>query len=187
MKKIIKILLFIVVGIVIILTAVYAYYDGFKSVNFEVRKTGGEIFVYNKVLGDYSQSPVIMDSIYYALLNDYKIETTKGAGIYYDSPDKVAPNLRRSDVGCLLDTPVDSITMATISKRFKVKTMPEGDYIITQFENKGWPSIMVGIMKIYPALNDYIEKTDYKKDGPIMEIYDTPNKVIIYRKEALNK
>ncbi|MDU1889443.1 MAG: GyrI-like domain-containing protein [Dysgonomonas sp.] len=185
MKKLVKILLAIIIGIVIIISAVYAYYGGFKSVDFEIENTGGEIFVYESVTGNYNQSPVVMESVYYALLNDFKIETTKGVGIYYDNPQQVEESKLRSDLGCFLDTPVDSITMANLSARFKIKTMPQGEYIVTKTPNKGVMSIMVGIIKVYPAMNNYIEKNGYKNEGAVTEIYDTPTKTIIYRKEAV--
>ncbi|EGK00622.1 MULTISPECIES: GyrI-like domain-containing protein [Dysgonomonas] len=184
MKKLVKILLALVIGIIILLTAVYAYYGGFRTVNFEEKETGGEVFVYENVTGDYSQSPVVMDSIYYALLNDYKIETTKGAGMYYDNPQQVEKSKLRSEIGCILDTPLDSMQMVVLSSRFKVKTLPKSDYIVGEFPNKGMISTMVGIMKVYPAMTKYIETTDYKADGPVIEIYDVPAKVIIYRQSV---
>lgn len=185
MKKLVKVLLIIVVGIVVILTSVYAWYGGFKTINFEIKKTGGEVFVYENITGDYSQSPVVMDNIYYALLNDYKIETTKGAGIYYDNPQYVDKSKLRSEIGCILDAAIDSIQMAELSTRFKVKTLPEGDYIVSEFPRKGMMSIFVGIMKVYPAMAKYIEKAGYKDAGPVTEVYDEPSKAIIYRKEAI--
>ena len=45
---------------------------------------------------------------------------------------------------------------------------------------------MFGIMKVYPALDKYLKEHKYS-DSPIMEIYDVPNKKIIYRKEIIEK
>ena len=44
---------------------------------------------------------------------------------------------------------------------------------------------MIGIMKVYPALNNYIKANGYSEEGPIMEIYDLPNNKIRYLKEAI--
>ncbi|MDR0874503.1 MAG: hypothetical protein LBN27_13735, partial [Prevotellaceae bacterium] len=57
-------------------------------------------------------------------------------------------------------------------------------YVVTEFPFKGGMSIMVGLMKVYPALAKYIESQNLK-DSPIMEIYDVQNKVVIYRKEVV--
>ena len=42
-------------------------------------------------------------------------------------------------------------------------------------------------MKVYPALNRYIRNYNLSEDGYVMEIYDVPNKRIIYRKEIRSK
>jgi hypothetical protein len=78
----------------------------------------------------------------------------------------------------------DSVTIAKLSMKYQVKILPESKYIVTEFPFKGGMSIMVGIMKVYPAIAKYIEKKDLK-DGYIMEIYDCPNKIITYRKEII--
>jgi hypothetical protein len=37
------------------------------------------------------------------------------------------------------------------------------------------------MIKVYPVIEKYVTENNYQ-DGPIMEIYDVPNKKIIYRK-----
>lgn len=180
-----RILIIVFISIIVLFLSVYAYFGGFRTVEFEERNTGGEIFVYEKVTGNYKQSPVVMDSIYYALLNDFGIETTKAVGVYYDNPQHVEEAKLRSEIGCLLDTPVDSILIAKLSDRFKVKALPEGRYVIGEFPNKGSLSVIVGILNVYPALDKFINERRYKVNGPITEIYDVPSKKIIYRQKMM--
>lgn len=187
MKKVLIIILIVIAVIAAVLCGIYGYYGGFSTVEFKVAEQKEEIFVYEDVIGDYSQSPIYMDSVYYGLLNDFKIETTRGAGIYYDNPEQVEKSKLRSQLGCLLDNPVDSAQMVAISSRFKVKTIPQGSYIISEFPHKGMMSVMVGIMKVYPAMNEYIEVNGYSADSPVIEIYDTPKQVIIYKKATEKK
>ena len=78
-----KIALVIIVLIVSLFVLAYAYYGGFKNISFRVEEQGGETVVYEAMVGDYNQTPKVQDKIYNALLNDEKIETTKGFGIYY--------------------------------------------------------------------------------------------------------
>ena len=87
--KTIKIILVVLAILVIALAGFYAYYGGFKKINISVSKTGGDILIYEVIQGDYKQSGVIMDKIYYALLNEDNIETFKGFGLYFDNPQKV--------------------------------------------------------------------------------------------------
>jgi hypothetical protein len=84
-----KILLIAIVCILIICVVVYAYYGGFKSLKIQIAMQGGEFVIYDTIVGDYSQSGIVMDKIYYSLLNDSKIETYKGYGKYFDNPQKL--------------------------------------------------------------------------------------------------
>lgn len=180
-----RILIIVFISIIVLFLSVYAYFGGFRTVEFEEKNTGGEIFVYENVTGSYRQSPVVMDSIYYALLNDFGIETTKGAGIYYDNPQLVEEENLRSEIGCLLDTPADSILMAKLSDRFKVKVLPEGRYVVGEFPNKGSFSVIVGVLKVYPALDKFISERRSRMNSSVTEIYDVPSKKIIYRQKMM--
>ena len=183
--KIMKIVLLIIIVLIITIIVTYAYYGGFKKINFSVEEQGGEILVYENMIGDYKQTPTVSDKVYYSLLNDYGIATTKGFGIYYDNPKEVEKSKLRSEIGCIVEN-LDSVTIDKLSNKFQIKTQPFKNYITTEFPFKGKLSVMFGIMKVYPALEKYLKEHRYS-DSPIMEIYDVPNKKIIYRKEIIEK
>jgi len=180
--KIIKVILIVFVVLAVSFVAVYAYYGGFKKISFRIENQGGETVVYEDVTGDYSQAGRVTDKIYNTLLNDEKIETTKGYGIYYDNPQQVAKEKLRSEMGCIVED-IDSAALARLVEKYQVKTLPQSDFIVTEFPFKGKLSIFFAIMKVYPALGKFCEKQGYI-ESPIIEIYDMPNKKIIYRKEA---
>jgi hypothetical protein len=179
--KVIKIVLIIIVVLAVSLVVICAYYGGFKKIDFRIEHQGGETAVYETVMGDYSQSSKVMDRIYYSLLNDEKIEITNGFGTYYDNPKNVAKEKLRSEIGCIIEN-VDSATLVRLAEKHQVKTLLHGDFVVTEFPFKGKFSIFVAIMKVYPALDKFCEEHGYIY-GPIIEIYDMPNKKIIYRKE----
>jgi len=124
-----------------------------------------------------------MDKVYYSLLNDYKIETFKGFGIYYDNPQKVEKSKLRSEIGCIIENK-DLDKIKDLPSNFKIKVLPEKEYITTVFPFKGKMSIMVSLMKVYPALGKFAQKHELK-GGAVMEIYDMPNKKIYYRQEII--
>jgi DNA gyrase inhibitor GyrI len=177
--KIIKIIFAIIVAIMALLVIAYAYYGGFQTVTFSEKKQGGEVIVYEEMIGDYSQTPKVQEKIYQTLLNDEKIETTKGFGIYYDHPKKVETSKLRSEVGCIVDG-LDSAAMAKLSEKYNVKTLPISDCVVAEFPYKGVPSIFISMMKVYPALEKYCTQQGIRNET-VMEIYDIGNKVIIYR------
>jgi len=176
-----KIPLIIIGLIVAIILMLYAYYGGFKKVSFSIEIQGGEMLVYREMTGDYSKSGKLMDEIYYALLNDYGIETYKGFGIYYDNPRDVEKSKLRSEVGCIIEEN-DLIKLTLLSGDLKTKRYPETKCVVTEFPHKGMISIFMGILKIYPALIKYVDNNNLDAYGAVMEIYDVPNKKIIYRK-----
>ena len=179
--KTLKIVLSIIAALIILIVIAYAYYGGFKTISFRVEEQGGETIVYKEMIGDYSQTPKVQDKIYYALLNDEKIETTKGFGIYYDNPKEVEKSKLRSEVGCIIEG-LDSVAIAKLAEKYNVKTLPVNNCIVTEFPYKGMVSVFVGIMRVYPAFEKYCKQQE-SGNSPMMEIYDIPNKTIIYRKE----
>jgi len=184
--KIMKILFIAIICILIICLIVYAYYGGFKSLKIQIAEQGGEVVVYGSIIGDYRQSGVVMDKIYYSLLNDFKVETYKGYGKYFDNPQKVDKSKLRSEAGCIIETK-DTNKIALISKPFKNKKLSKQKYIVTEFPYKGKLSVLFSITKVYPALIKFAEKNGLDSNGAITEIYDIPNKKVIYRKELLEK
>ncbi|MDD2622513.1 MAG: GyrI-like domain-containing protein [Bacteroidales bacterium] len=184
--KALKVILGIILVLVIILVIAYAFFGGFKKVECSVVQTGGEVFVYEELKGDYSQSALVMDKIYYDLLDNYKLETFKGCGMYYNNPQTTDVADLRSDVGCLLEAK-DSNKVTMLEAKYNIKTLAQGDYIVAQFPFKGKMSVFLGIMKVYPAINTFVKENGYSEQGPITEIYDMPNKRIVYRKEIVKE
>jgi Bacterial transcription activator, effector binding domain. len=181
--KILKIVLVIIAILLIACVAVYAFYGGFSTIEIKTEKNGGNIFVYEDIIGDYSQTSLYTDKIYHSLLED-SIQTTRGAGIFYDNPKHVEISKLRSEVGCLLDSEPDSLQMIAISQKHKIKAIPEGNYITTEIPFKGPLSVVIGILKVYPAINKYIEENNLPfNESPVIEIYDIPNKKITYLKQ----
>jgi hypothetical protein len=159
-----------------------AFYGFFKKVVFTIEEEGGEILVYENMLGDYKNSGEIMDKIYFSLNEEYKIHSTKGFGIYYDNPQEIEKSKLRSEIGCIIEE-VGIEKIVEIEKKFRVKTFPKAKYLRTEFPYKNKLSVFVALLKIYPAFHRFLTKKKLEKGGFIMEIYDMPNKKIIYRKK----
>lgn len=171
----------VVLVIVVAVLGIYAYYGGFAKIDIKQESLGGETIVYQEVQGDYKQTMVASNEIYYYLLNDLKIETFEGIGIFYDNPQEVEKDKLRSEVGCIIEAK-DIERLRESGCKYKIKTLSVKPTIVVEFPFKGQMSIFVGMFKIYPAIEKYIQKYNLPKDGPLIEIYDTPNKKTTYRK-----
>ncbi|MBU3914542.1 GyrI-like domain-containing protein [bacterium] len=175
MKIALTIVTFVVISIVIVLS----YYGLFADIRLENRNVGPFKLVYEKHIGDYKNTSVIMDKIYYTLLNEDSIATTKGFGLYYDKPGTVETGKQRSIAGCILEGQ-DEIKVAELSKKYNIKEFPASDSIVVDFPFKGMVSIFIGIFRVYPQISDYLKEKGERLDAPVMEIYDGINKRIIY-------
>ncbi len=176
-----KIFFISLASLIALFTIIYAYFGGFKKISIKIEEQGGETVVYSSILGDYKQSGEVMDKIYYSLLNDYKIITFKGFGIYYDNPQNVEKSKLRSDAGCIVEA--EDIGRLKEISDFQKKELPKKEYIVCEFPYRGKISVLFSILKVYPALGKYAKENGYKEDGAVIEIYDIPSNRIMYRKE----
>jgi len=181
-----KIVIGLIMMVAIILVVFYTYYGGFRKIDIQISKTGGETLVYEKIKGDYRQSSVVMDKIYDLLLKNDKVQTYRGFGIYYDNPEKVEKSKLRSEAGCVIEHS-DLEKISTIKENYSVKEFPKKKYIVTEFLYKGKISVFFSIMRVYPALREFARQNGYKENSPVMEIYDIPNEKILYRKQIIKK
>jgi len=177
-----KIALIIILIVTILLIGVISYYGGFKHVEVSVKEEGGELLVYEELTGAYKNSGKLMDKIYYKLLNEDKIATTKGFGIYYDDPGKVEESKLRSEAGCILEDK-DTNKVHALKEKYNIRKCAVKKYIWAEFPYKGKASVIFSLMKVYPALKGYAKEHGYYEDGAVMEIYDIPNNRIVYRKD----
>lgn len=177
--KALKIVLIILVAIILAI-GVFAWYIGFfKTITVEEKEMGPYQLVAVEHYGDYAETGKIQDSLYYELLDD-GIETLKGFGIYYDNPnqtDKPTEELY-SIVGCVLEKK-DYDKAKQLSDKYRIMTMGRTKSMVAEFPYHNSLSVIAGIYKVYPELNEHLQKQNYKPQ-PAMEIYDIPNNKIIY-------
>ena len=174
------------IGVLIMLTIIYAYYGGFSKLDFKISRQGGETIVYKEMIGSYVNFRKMRDSVSNELLGDYNIETIKSIGIYYDNPLYVDKKKLHSDIGCIIEKE-DIGRLDELDNSYKVRVCPISDYLTVQVPNEGSLSIMIGICRVYPKIEEYLKDNGYSNQGPIMEIYDTPYKTITYRKLLIKK
>lgn len=78
-------------------------------------------------------------------------------GYKYDNSRKVEKIRLGSEIGNILEDP-DPEVLKKLKGRYKINTLHEKEYIVTEFPYRGKLSIMMGIMKVYPALNRFLRE-----------------------------
>lgn len=177
----------IILGLIALSLSVsyYFYYGGNYAIEVKEEQQGGEILVYENLTGDYSQAASVSNKLYYKLLCNDSVNSSRAFAIYYDDPTKVKKGELRSIVGCVIDD-IDSLKLADLKSKYNVKVFPKAKYMTAQFPMEGYPSILVALNKVYPALNRYAANNEYG-NGSVMEMYDMKSKMIYYRKEIVKK
>ena len=164
----------LIISLVLIVT--YLYFIGvFSKIRIKRSYIGPLTLVYEKHRGDYAKSGEIQNKLYYSLKKD-GILTYKGFGIYFDNPNKVEKEKLRSEVGCIIETK-DIDKLQHLDYNVKIINKKKRYYADFPFRSK--ISIMIGILKVYPKINNFIDKNGLKH-GYVMEIYDIPEKQIRY-------
>jgi len=177
MKKGMAILLAIagllVAGVFVLLVQAGLFY----KVQVTEGVTGPYTIVYVEQTGDYAKAAQAGNTVYQVLMAEYGINTTKGFGIYYDDPAKVAKDKLRSEIGCILE-PSDSGKAKAITK-FKVRTLEAKNSLIASHPFTNPFSIILGISKVYP---EFSKKLGGQPSGYTysMEIYDMPARTTTY-------
>ncbi len=177
-------IIIIIIAIVGVLLILYAWLGGFRKIQFTLQEAGGEVLAYEPHTGEYKNVGKVIDKMYYALLNEEKVECFRGFGIYYDNPQKVEKEKLRSEVGNILENPTPEL-LNQLSGKHNIKTLEQQKFLVAEFPYKNQMSVIMGIMKVYPALNKYIRQNQLNEEGFVMEIYDVPKKKIVYRKQIL--
>jgi len=170
MKKVL-----IVLGILIVIIAVAAlsylsYMGAFATVKIVEKEMGPFYFVYEPYKGDYAKVGPVMDKVYNRLASEFNIKPIRGMGIYYSDPKTTKPADLKSEVGFLLERS-DALQADVIMKKMKVRIMFPKKYITAEFPMKNKMSIIIGIMKAYPKLGEYMKANGYKP-VPSIEIYE---------------
>ncbi len=170
----------LVVLIVMVVAGLY-YLGAFLPVEFTKQEMGPYKYVYEEYVGDYSKVGPVMTKVYNDLTAD-GIEATRGIGIYFDDPKTVAKEKLRSEVGSIIEEK-DYAKLEALGDKYKIKVLPKDYYLIAEFPFKNQLSIIVGVIKVYPVLAEYLQKNGYAMSEAI-EIYEMSVQKITYAMKA---
>ncbi len=175
-KKVILIVsLLILAGIV----SVAAFHGAFSTITVEKHKLEEMKIVYAVHTGDYSESGKVMNKLYYSLLESEKIETFRGIGIYFDDPENVEKSKLRAVLGCVIEPNDYSKVEDLKGKNYKIAEIPENESHIVRFPYVSKISIIIGLMKVYPVINEF-QKENNIPPSPITELYSIKEGEIVY-------
>jgi DNA gyrase inhibitor GyrI len=91
-------------------------------------------------------------------------------GVYFDNPDMVAEDSLKSLAGMIVSAE-DSLVLASLPE-LKSLIIPAGHAAISSFETDGMASMIIGAMKSYPKLTEYVAEKNRGEDvNFVYEVY----------------
>ncbi len=144
------------------------YYGAFDRVVIAVAPKGPYVLVVRPVTGNYRQAGDVMDEVYYSLLHENGLETSRGAGVYFDNPQNTDPDSCRALLGCLIDeAAADSLKLPVHARLIR---LGQSERVATSFTFRGMPSVMFALSGSSGLRTD--GGFQASAGGPIMEIHD---------------
>lgn len=168
----------IIAALAIILLLSGWYMGYFSRVNIVEKDEGGFKVIGVNVTGPYSNVAKDMERVS-KQLKEMGVICTKGFGIYYDDPKMVNAEKCRSFVGNIIDEKDFKIVSELKPEGLKIDSIPKAKTVVAEFPIKNTLSYMIGPMKVYPALSNYMSARGYTSVLSV-EIYDIPNKKIMF-------
>ena len=152
----------------------------FLEVGFGEREIGPLVMACRERLGDYKDSGRAMKVVHEGLVKDFNLKTTVGVGIYYDDPRITPKDKLRANLCWLLEAG-NQARIVEVSARYNVLQLGRQKYAAADFPYRTRLSIIIGVLKVYPALSRHVLKHGIRPTE-IIEIYDAPAGVITYAK-----
>jgi DNA gyrase inhibitor GyrI len=91
-------------------------------------------------------------------------------GVYFDNPDMVAEDSLKSLAGMIVSVE-DSLVLASLPE-LKPLIIPAGHAAISSFETDGMASMIIGAVKSYPKLTEYVAEKGRGEDvNFVYEVY----------------
>lgn len=179
-----KIILIVSIALILILIGALAFSGFFAQVEIIEKEIGPFVFVGKEYVGDYKKSGTHQDSIYKDLISK-GFSISDGFGIYRDNPEKVPVDECRSMLGCIL-LEKDTLRLGELERsNYLIQRMNKTNCMVVEFPYRNSLSILASVLKVYPALNEYISEKSYIQ-VPSLEIY-TKDKIIVSMEIRLNE
>ena len=172
----------------IIILAFFAYMGAFNSSNLTKKEVGPFHLVYVEYVGSYKDFTTVIKSVQNTM-NDNAIQNYNAFGMFFDDPRFVADANLRSYIGVIVtEADLEKVNLLVEKGEIAYKKLEKSVYVSASFPYRNFISIFLGILKIYPALDEYgvannfptyvNKKIGYENDF-IMEIYK-PDAIYYY-------
>ena len=158
-------------GSVIVLFLFYSGY--FTPVKFTTVELPTLTLAVLPFVGAYKTSSSLQVELFEEL-KDAGLDVDSSAGIYFDNPKKVVESEHRSLVGVVIK-PENRERFLALDSKARLVELQSQKVLHTSFAYKSGLSILLAIMKVYPAILKRVKRQAFELYENI-EVYDFPHK-----------
>lgn len=126
-------------------------------------------------IGAYKTSSTLQVELFEAL-KDAGLDVDSSAGIYFDNPKEVEETKNRSLIGVVIKAD-DKEKFLALESDARLVELRAQKVLHTDFAYKSGLSILLAIMKVYPAILKRAKRQAFEVYESI-EVYDFPNKTL---------
>jgi effector-binding domain-containing protein len=159
------------IGLFILISLVFIYLISqglLQSVKVEQRMMPGFRIAGIRHIGPYEKIGDAFNQIH--AVADEQGVPVKMIGVYFDNPNEVVEDSLRSLAGIIVSEE-DSAKLSVLPN-LTFLTIPAGNAAVSNFETAGMVSMIIGAMKSYPTLTEYVaEKGLAEQVNFVYEVY----------------
>lgn len=182
MKRIIRALLLVILGIILLIAGILVHAGLFTRVEISEKQMGPYQTVYKPHTGAYHKISSVIDEISETLVLDDRLETSLSFGHYFDNPFEGSTKIKdlKSHAGIIID-PSDTAELSALIMQhdFHSEMVPIGTYLVVELPFRSEFSKITGPLKVYSKINKYLNKEDFKMQS-LIEIFDYQNSRLLY-------
>jgi len=161
----------LLIALLILISLVFIYLASqglFQSVEVEQKPMPGFRVAGIRHTGPYEKIGDSFNQIHQ--IADQQGVEVKMIGVYFDNPNEVPEDSLRSLAGVIVSES-DSIKLSLLPE-ITFLSIPDGNAAVSSFETGGMVSMIIGAMKSYPKLTEYVaEKGMAEQVNFVYEVY----------------
>jgi AraC family transcriptional regulator len=153
----------------------------FKPVTIASGEQGPFLLVYKVHRGPYHEIAPMIDEVE-AFFKDNGLPCPLAFGRFLHDPNTVPHDRLESHVGCAFMNSSPRLQELIESGGFLQDPLPKTEYVVGHFE--GSPSM--GPIKVYPYVEDWMNKYGYQIQRPVIELYQTTGEDSVHTRYLFN-
>lgn len=159
----------LVIAALVLIVLVYLSTQGlFTEINITEQPMPGFRIMGVEHRGPYEKIGEAFDRVH-AIADERRV-AVQMIGVYYDNPNEVPKDSLRSLAGVIV-TVEDSLRLAEVLE-LQALTIPPGNAAVSTFATDDLVSMIIGAMKSYPKLTDYVASKNRGEDvNFVYEVY----------------